>query len=167
MRISVALTALLAVIPALVLADTITVRMRPGYPVPNLGYSAFELKLVRPVIEKTAPADAIESVFREVEAAVQEAGIDTEWALLVPDAKSLEIRAEIGGRKIVLSSCHPFFESDARLVVTARGVESLGERSRSEVMASQPRSFQRGRKAFDRSLVAIMSYLRTKGEVFP
>src|SRR5512132_3242397 len=167
MRNIAVVAALLLLAPALSLADTITVHVRAGYPVPSRGSAALELTLVRPVTRQSVASDAVEAVFREVEAALAEAGISDDWALLVPDAKSIHIRAEIGGRTTTLASCHPFFENDPRLVVTARGVESLGSRSRIDVIDAQPRSFQRGRNAFDRSLAAITRFLQTKGEVFP
>lgn len=167
MRISVVFAALLVLAPGLVLADTITVQTRPGYPSRGSGYSAFELKLVRPVAGQTTAPGPIEAAFREVESAVAEAAITDKWALLVPDAGSLEIRAEIGGRTITLASCHLHFESDPRLVVTARGVESLAGRSRTDVIDAQPLAFQRGRKAFERSVSAIMQYVQTRGAVFP
>jgi hypothetical protein len=164
MKIKFALFAIGLVLPALAIADTITVYTRPGNPAPDRGVAFLELKLIRPVRngQRSAP---VETVFREIEAAVREADIRTEWAMLVPDANSVVIEVEIGENKYRLASCHPFFERNPGLVVTARGVESLGTRSRSDVLINQPLEFQRGRKAFD-PLSAITSFVREEAKFF-
>lgn len=167
MRIAWAVLVSLGLVATSTMADTITVRTSPGYPSPGQGYARLELKLVRPTQRATTPTSRIETVFREVESAVNEASITSGWSLLVPDAESLDIVVEIDGRTIRLSSCHMYFESDPQLVVTSRGVESLGSRSRNDVLANQPPSFQRGRKAFERSVAAVKAFVHAKGQVFP
>lgn len=48
-----------------------------------------------------------------------------------------------------VASWHERFEADPRLVVTATGVEPLGDRRREVVLAQQPADYQRFRRQWD------------------
>ena len=81
---------------------------------------------------------------------------------MIPDAPSLEITIELGGRRLRLASAHVSVERNANAVVTERGIETLGPRSRSEVLSRQGETFRSRRLAFDAILELALDHARSR-----
>lgn len=70
-----------------------------------------------------------------------------------PDADVTTVKVRDHGALIVdVGSWHERFEADPRLVVTAAGVEPLGDRSREAVLARQPADYRLFRRRWDEVL---------------
>ena len=71
------------------------------------------------------------------------------WINFGPDSAYREIVFFSRGRKIRLSSWHPIFEQDPRLVASSEGITSLGGKTREEFLAQDDLEYVAQRRAFD------------------
>jgi hypothetical protein len=66
-----------------------------------------------------------------------------------PDASYVEIDITLGKKKMKLSSWHPFYEANGKVVATSNGLEALNGRNLNDVIKEQPKEYQLFRVTFD------------------
>ncbi len=84
-----------------------------------------------------------------------------------PDSDYLVIRVFDGSKQVQLASWHELFESKPNLVVTSKGVESLNQRNRSEVLAAEPKDYRRFREVWDRIRQEARKMTAEAGDIRP
>ena len=80
--------------------------------------------------------------------------------LFGPDSGFVAITLTNGEEEIVVRSWHPLFEGNPKVIVTSRGVESLEDRNREDVLKADKAWYREARMLFDK----IVSYTKTKAE---
>jgi hypothetical protein len=83
-----------------------------------------------------------------------------------PDSSFDVIKVCLADRQLEMNSWHDAFETDPRVVVRSRGVESLGGRNRDAVLAAEPPEYQRFRQIWSDIRSTIESWTPSKGEPF-
>jgi hypothetical protein len=134
--------------------DAVTIRYLGGQPLPGKSSETVDLRITR---FNSAPVSAaakqeIDRYFENVSAALAAGGVTGDWQLAIPDAPSIEITIEIGGKKLQLVSCHTLLELDRTTLVTERGAEAVTAQTRTALLANQSESFRRHRLAFEKIL---------------
>jgi hypothetical protein len=145
------LAVLVAAAPAQA-ADEVSVRHRPGYPLPGRSVESIEISIKRIAPSQNTQREDVDRFFSQVEATLAEYGIVRDWQLVIPDAPYIEIVIHLSGRRTRLASAHVDMEKNRSLVVTERGVETLGQQSRAAVLSQQSEELRRHRLAFERIL---------------
>jgi hypothetical protein len=77
-----------------------------------------------------------------------------------PDSGFVALTITNGQEKIVVRSWHPLFEANPHVVVTSRGVETLGARNREEVLESDEAWYREARRVFDE----LLTFTRSKAQ---
>ncbi len=144
--------------------DRVSIRYTPGYPLPARSSERIELR-----VERSGPAPAmraedqeVDRFFALVQATLSDSGIARDWQSVIPDAPWIEITVELNGQRTRLASAHVPLERTGNRVVTERGVEPLGERTREAVLAQQSEAHRRHRVAFDRLLALTLARVRAQ-----
>lgn len=157
------LSLILASSAAVALADDrVSFRFLPGHPLPGRSSERLDLRIERTGAAASAGDQDIDRFFASIETTLTRHRIVRDWQLVIPDAPSLEITIELDGRRIRLASAHVPVERNANAVVTERGIEMLGQRSRSEVLSRQGEAFRSHRLAFDAILELALDHARIR-----
>ena len=83
-----------------------------------------------------------------------------------PDAATTMVRVRDGDDLIVdVGSWHEAFEADPRLVVTAAGVQPLGDRSRDAVLAEHPADYRTFRQRWDEVVGRLRRLVPSSGRM--
>lgn len=143
-------------------ADAVGIRSFPGYPPPGRSSESIAVR-----VERSAPAGAgseqeIDRFFAAVATVLADHRIDGDWQLVIPDAPYIEITVDLHGRRIRLASAHVPLERSGNQVVTERGAEALGQRTRAAVLSEQREAFRRHRAAFDGLLELTLRHARAR-----
>lgn len=77
-----------------------------------------------------------------------------------PDSKTSVIEIKDGNKTLRMESWHELFEQNPKLIVTAKGVETLGARSREEVMKAQPEEYKHFREIWDTIRKTVESWTK-------
>jgi hypothetical protein len=78
------------------------------------------------------------------------------WNFLVPDAGYYRVILSHNGKTVLLSSAHPVFEEDSKLVAKSTGISALENQTREDAERTDDAGFIRKKKAFDRLMQACM-----------
>jgi len=143
-------------------ADQIVIRSLPGYPAPGRSTEKIEVRVERVGAPSAAAEQPVDRFFAAVEETLRKHRIVGDWQTVIPDAPSIEITVLMQGKRIRLASAHPVLEKSGTQMVTERGMEALGQRTRASVLAAQSEAFQRHRAAFDRLLELTLDHTRTR-----
>lgn len=142
--------------------DRVVIRSLPGYPAPGRSSESVEVDVARTGSSSAAAEQEIDRFFASVERTLGENRIGGDWQSVIPDAPYVEITVELRGKRIRLASAHPPLERNGTQVVTERGVEALGQRTRESVLAAQSEPFRRHRLAFDTLLRLTLEQVRSR-----
>jgi hypothetical protein len=143
-------------------ADRVVIRSLPGYPAPGRSSESVEVRVERSGSPSAAAEQPIDRYFAAVEETLLKYRIVGDWQTVIPDAPSIEISVLLQGKRIRLASAHPVLERSGTQVVTERGAEALGQRTRASVLSAQGEAFQRHRAAFDRLIELTLDHTRTR-----
>ena len=142
--------------------DRVSVRYLPGMPLPGNSSEWIDLRVERMRAPTRNDAQDVDRFFAAVEAILSRYGVAGDWQIVLPDAPSIEITVELDGRRVRLASAHLSLERDGRLVVTERGAEALGQRTRESVVSKQSESFRMHRQAFEELLALTLARARAR-----
>jgi hypothetical protein len=141
--------------------DFVNVRYLPGYPLPDRSAESVAVRVERTGTAARAEED-VDRYFLAVAATMSEHRITGDWQHVIPDAPSIEITVELGGRRVRLASAHVPLEQRSTHVVTERGLEALDRRTRDSVLSQQGESFRRHRSAFDKVLGLTQQHVQSR-----
>ena len=157
-----ALWATAAAPDAIAASDVVQVRIISGLSHPNRSSEYTDLRIERFPATMAPQPQPIDRFFDAVKTILNDSGISGDWSFILPDGPYVEILITIDGNRGKLSSAHLFIESNARLVATERGAESLDGRDRQQVLSHQSPSFLRHRAAFERILSLVGERVRDR-----
>jgi hypothetical protein len=81
-----------------------------------------------------------------------------------PDARWTHMTVHVGPESVIdIGSWHEIHELEPNLVVTATGIEPLGDRSRARVLARQPADYRAFRSRWDAVKAAALALIPTAG----
>ena len=143
-------------------SDRVVIRYVPGYPAPGRSSETVEVDVARTGSSSAAAEHEIDRFFTAVERTLQQYRIIGDWQSAIPDAPYVEITVHLRGKRIRLASAHPPLERSGSQVVTERGVEALGQRTRESALAAQSEPFRRHRLAFDTLLRLTLEQARSR-----
>jgi hypothetical protein len=79
-----------------------------------------------------------------------------------PDAASTIIEIKDGKKTLKMQSWHELYETNSKLIVTAAGIGTLGNRSREEVMKAQPEDYKHFLAVWDLIRKTVESWPKPK-----
>lgn len=142
--------------------DKVIIRYVPGQPLPDRSSEVIEVRVERMRAPPMAVDQGVDRFFSLVQATLSEHRIVRDWQLVIPDAPYIEIAIDLNGRRTRLASAHVPIERSEKSVVTERGSEPLGQRTRDALLAQQSDEYRRYRLAFDRLLELTLERLRAR-----
>ena len=86
-------------------------RTTPGYPTPESGFDSLTVNIYRPtpyLAGQVNKDDPIEKLFSEIEEIFKKREIKESWQWALIDFPAISITLEINGKKISLTSSHPY-----------------------------------------------------------
>lgn len=124
----------------------------------RLVWSADQVNGGPPYYDRAIDAERITNIPRELAAHGVAPG--TEMRYTGPDATWSNLQVFHGAHKVLdLGSWHEPAEARADLVVTATGIEPLGNRTRDEVLARQPAEYRAFRELWDRAKAQLLELI--------
>ena len=118
----------------------------------------------RPYFQARIDAHRIDALRRAASLLVEGAAQGQRDNWFGPDSEVTRIRVALDGKSKEMASWHELFEGNPKLVVTDRGVEVLGERSRQEVEAGVSDEYRNFLDRWNRIRKAVRDCIPARGE---